>query len=98
MHELERVLEAELQDDAVGQVRVRRAVPGALVEPAMRSELDSAAADVREHAGSPVWTMPKLVELEPGRGSRAGRVDDGMSWLSCGDVWAKVRARRADNG
>ena len=45
MHELERVLEAELQDNALRRVRVRSAVPSDLVEATEGSELDSAAAD-----------------------------------------------------
>jgi hypothetical protein len=46
MHELERVLESKRQDDAVRGVRVRCAVPSALVEPAEGGELNSASANV----------------------------------------------------
>jgi hypothetical protein len=74
MHELERVLEPELQDDAVRGIRVRCAVPRALVEPAESGELDPASADVHllgEHAGRAVGA-----ELEV--------VDDGVVQVECG--------------
>lgn len=45
MHKLESVLEAELQDDALRGVRVRRAVPGDLVEATESGELDAATTN-----------------------------------------------------
>jgi hypothetical protein len=65
MHELERVLESKLQDDAVRGVRVRCAVPRALVEPAESGELDAASANVHllgEHAGRAVGAELEVVD------------------------------------
>jgi hypothetical protein len=78
MHELERVLEPELQDDAVRGVRVRCAIPRALVEPAESGELDSGPANVHllgEHAGRVVWAELEVVDdgvVQVERGRAAG--------------------------
>lgn len=65
VHELECVLEAQLQDDAVRGVRIGGAVPRAFVEPSKESEIDSTMADgqlVRENAGRPVRVRAEIID------------------------------------